>query len=358
MLVKYWKFFKWFLFVPLILFVFFFNFKKVSAYVYKDSVYSSYTVTGQQNATLSNGAYNDIKYDLNNYQFNLDYDLLAFKFGNYKITTYDGISMVGTVGINQYNCSYAQTGSYYYCSIDNSHNGYLTTPDGYLVSNNGLNQGTLYMSANLHYLIDNVDYYVPCSLDTGIDYIWYCPFNKSYGQPKSFDFQIRNGGFESLTYNISLNGFKYYYNYDITEITIEQQQTNTNLQYIYQYQQDDSTTGATTQVSGDFTQLAQDFNTQLSGVNDLTQLVLLPISLFMDLSTDNCQPLHLQIPYVNMSVDLPCMKAVFNQYFNGLYSIFTTIMSAVICYWVAIKTGALVKEIVDCDNDRIEVVDL
>lgn len=348
MLVKYWKNFKWFLFIPLIAFVFVFKISNVNAYVYKDSVYGEYTISGDSTqGTVTNGNSKVIKWAYNNPNFNMNYDFLVMKFGTFSfVKNFDSgnYCIQWSPGTSNNTCP---GGGCYTCT---SH--YGSEGQGYG------EEGTLVLDAQIHYSVNNHDIPVPCILDTGIDNVFYCPLMADKGQPTWFQFEIKNGGYNSINYKVGLNGYKYYYNDPLTEINIQQTQTNTNLQYIYQYQQNDSVSGSTTQATSDFSDLAQSFNSELAGVNDLSQLVLLPISLFMDLSTDNCQPLHLVVPFVNTSVDLPCMKTIFNSYFYGFYTIFTTIMSAIICYWVAIKTGSLIKDIVDCDNDRIEVIEL
>lgn len=181
----------------------------------------------------------------------------------------------------------------------------------------------------------------------------------------SIEINIRQKGYTTFGFKIDFYARQYFYNEDSTEIinaltgvSIAQQQTTTIIQQQTTIMQDSSTTQSTTQATNTFTIMSNEITQQLSGLDDLTQVVLAPISLFVELATDTCSPLVLSVPFVNYQATLPCMKPVFNQYFSGLYTVFTTAISAIITYWVSVKTLSLIKDILDCDNDRIEVIDL
>lgn len=336
------------LFFVLFFIIFCFTFKiyNASALVYKESFDINHTIqSGNQSGTLTDGNSNTITYNLVNFTQDDDYDYIVFKFGTYSMSYQE---QMGT-----------------YCTKWNS------TSNGYecasFIGSNGVSigyTGSIYTTAALYY--PNGNYYSPCSMNSDLnnDYFWVCSLVEGHGSPTQFNFAIRNNGNRALYYNVNLNVVKYYYNNDNTELILNQSITNTNLQHIYTQQQQQnqyitqSENGSTTDYQNGVSSLTQSINSQIQSVNDLTQIVLMPVTLFMNLSTDTCTPLHLQVPFVNYSFDLPCMKAIYTQYFGGFYAIFASVLSAITCYWISIRSASLIKDILDCDNDRIEVVDL
>lgn len=200
-----------------------------------------------------------------------------------------------------------------------------------------------------------------CFFSSDIDNVILCPTARKINR---IGFHIGTS-YSRLEYRIELNNSYTYYNMGSTEIVnalngvaLNQTNTTTMIQQQTTYIQNDSTTQSTTQATNSFTIMSNEITQQLSGLDDLTQVVLAPISLFVELATDTCSPIVLTVPFVNYQATLPCMKPIFNQYFSGLYTVFTTAISAIITYWVSVKTLSLIKDILDCDNDRIEVIDL
>ena len=358
MQVKLKKYFKYFLFIPLLVFCFAFKISKVNALVYKgiqSSNFTQNTYSGSLNnqevgfaLTFNNDIVND-----NNY------DIVGIKFLQLNFGIDNGFSLDNPGYYNN-------NGGYSFRCNSSSSNGYFCVDgDLYQIPPSSVRQNLLgdYIDYNVSFRAHSTNTNgksIPCYFSNEMENVLLCPIENNIHK---ISFYISSK--TKVYYSFTLDNSKYWLNYESSEMTIQQTQTNTNLQYIYQqqtqtqqYMQNDSVNGSATAFQSGIADLTNSFNSQLAGVNDLTQIVLLPISLFMDLSTDNCIPLHLQIPYVNMSVDLPCMKTIYTQYFGAFFTIFGSIMAGVYCYWVAIKTGSLIKDIVDCDNDRIEVVDL
>lgn len=355
MQVKLWKDYKILFLIIFGFFCFFININTANALVYKDSVYAPSTVTsGNTSGTLNFNARNEVKYNLEGYTFSNQYDYLVFKFGTYRVESFDQMG--------SWCMAWLPSGNGYVCGSYNSENG----------KSYGANSDYVYVSVNLQYNVNGTAaLYSPCSLHTELnnENYWVCSLSKNYASPSYFNFEIKNSQHERVYYNLSLNGTKFYYNNDSTEmlnaINNISTTTNQNIQVIQQqntqqqqYLENNDTTGTQQQVSTDIASTSSELSTASNSVNDLTNIIMAPLTLFMDLSTSSCAPIHLVVPFVNTSFDLPCMSTIYNAYFSTFLTIFATVISSITCYWISIKTIKLIKELLDCDNDRIEVLDL
>jgi hypothetical protein len=77
------------------------------------------------------------------------------------------------------------------------------------------------------------------------------------------------------------------------------------------------------------------------------------------ISNETCQPIQMTLPFLNGNISYPCLTtSVYQPHFPALLTIWQTIMTALVAYWIGIKLFATVKNVNSPDNDRIEVVDL
>lgn len=162
-----------------------------------------------------------------------------------------------------------------------------------------------------------------------------------------------------------------FFNFDSTDIIdyfdsnggmaqIINQQTITN-----QYIQDNTTTGSQTQATNSLNTLSGQFNDVLNGWggqwSDLTHVVLEPINVILyafDGST-TCQPITLNVPFMqNKQIVLPCMGSIYSTYFSTFITLFVMIMSGLYGYRTIMYIIRTIKEVIDADNDKIEVIDL
>lgn len=90
----------------------------------------------------------------------------------------------------------------------------------------------------------------------------------------------------------------------------------------------------------------------------LTSIITSPLNLINSLTSKTCTPLILQIPYVNMTMQLPCMSTIYNEHFSTFITIYQTITFGITSYWVCVRIFALVKDFKNPDHDEIEVMDL
>lgn len=131
---------------------------------------------------------------------------------------------------------------------------------------------------------------------------------------------------------------------DINELNQTQKETNNILK-------DDDVTDSTNQ-AGDF------FNGFTTDTHGLTAIITAPLSLIERITSSSCSPLVLPLPYVDKDLTLPCMGAIYSNYFGSFLSIYQLITFGIVAYWVCVRIFNLVKDFKNPDHDEIEVLDL
>lgn len=132
-----------------------------------------------------------------------------------------------------------------------------------------------------------------------------------------------------------------------------QQDTNDIAKDTNDYLKDDDTTGATNEASDFFSGF--DDNT-----HGLTAIITTPLNLIGSITSSQCSPLGLQVPFLesNNTLRLPCLSSIYNEYFGSALSIYQTVTFGLISYWVCVNVLNMVKGFKDPDKDQIEVMDL
>lgn len=353
MLMRLWKDYKKLLIIiHIICFIFLFKINSVSAYVYKSDKWSpagNETFTG----TLSNGNSNNYNKTFQNAIAinNSTPDIIVFKYGIFDLQLREEI--YGAYCLSWLPNSVNENSSAYEC--------------GSYIGNEGHSfdlSGKVLITAALFY-DNNSNSKSTCIFSSELQDMIICPIDHNKGSITSYEFNIRNGGYNSITYNIVINGLKYYYNYDSSEIVNGllgvQQAQNTTATYIQNFNNyvsntdtTSSQTNSTTALSG----LAQDFNTNLGEMNQLTQFVFLPINFIISMLDSTCQPLIWDIPFVNTRVVVPCLSTIYNGYFASFMGVFGIVMTSLLTYRSCIKLFGAIKGLLDAEDDKIEVVDL
>lgn len=111
------------------------------------------------------------------------------------------------------------------------------------------------------------------------------------------------------------------------------------------------------------TQEAQDsaggfFNDFTTDTHGLTAIITAPLTLISSITSKSCSPLVLPLPFVDKDLTLPCMGAIYSQYFGSFLSIYQLITFGIVAYWVCVRIFNLVKDFKNPDHDEIEVLDL
>jgi len=98
------------------------------------------------------------------------------------------------------------------------------------------------------------------------------------------------------------------------------------------------------------------FNTDTFG---LTSIITAPLNLITSITSSTCSPVGLPVPFVdNMTLELPCLRGIYEQHFGSLLNIYQIITFGIVAYWVCVRIFALVKDFKNPEHDEIEVMDL
>lgn len=175
---------------------------------------------------------------------------------------------------------------------------------------------------------------------------------------------LSNSSGNSIT---SSNSFRWNYTYlsqikstiDIGPIINNQTQNtqdiinnnNENTDKIIDNLSESDSSGATSEASEFFS----GFTTDTFG---LTSIITAPLNLIGSITSSTCTPLGLPLPFVNKTLDLPCMSSIYSQYFGSFFTLYQTITFGIIAYWVCVRIFNLVKDFKNPDHDEIEVLDL
>lgn len=89
----------------------------------------------------------------------------------------------------------------------------------------------------------------------------------------------------------------------------------------------------------------------------LADVIIMPLQYIESMTDSTCTPLTFQLPFTHNQVTIPCMSSIYNQ-FPSFYSLWQTITTGLIGYWVSINLFAMFKRFKDPMNDRVEVMDL
>ena len=128
-------------------------------------------------------------------------------------------------------------------------------------------------------------------------------------------------------------------------------ETNDKLDDLNESITDSDISGASDSAGGFFT----DFENDDYGLSDI---VTLPLTFIQGLANASCSDLELPLPFVDEDVLLPCMSAIYEDYFGPFLTIYQIITFGIVGYWVCVNTLRLVNNFKNPDNDEVEVMDL
>lgn len=315
-----------------------FNINKCNAYalVLKQTLWAPAQSEGFS-GTLSNGTN-----FVNSTNFNTpisvnsvkEYDVLVFKFGNETLQQNDNFSFSGTIGSNggTYCKSYTQRGSSYICeieyNIDNNQSTYISM---------STNSGIIYIQAALFYDNDS-GIKSTCYMTDDLKDMIVCPiYKKDVSNITGYEINIRNGGFDTLYYNISINGLKYLWNYESTEIVnglssvqYEQQNTTQAIEDLTDNINDSNISGANSSTNNALSSINNNVSTTLDSTINANTLNTLLTSFVNQLSNSTCSPIILPIPFTTENITLPCLGTEFSQKIPVIWSLYELIITGVI----------------------------
>lgn len=89
----------------------------------------------------------------------------------------------------------------------------------------------------------------------------------------------------------------------------------------------------------------------------ITGILTAPLNTIASLTGSSCSPITLTIPFVNKQMQLPCMTTIYSR-FGNFFTAYQIITFGIIGYWIIVKTFKIIKDMVNPDDDKVEVLDL
>lgn len=297
-----------------------FNINKCNAFalVYKTSIYGSVSggnLLGQLSSG-SNRVHNITFSDPIPSNVVNGFDILVIKFGNFSLTTGNGTSVSSS---SSFTCNYYQTSS----------TGDIACSSGGLTTYDNSTSGNIYIQSAIFYDND-LGVKDSCYFSSELQDMIICPMSRKNSNITGMEINIRNGGFGNLTYNITVNGLKYLYNNDSTEIVnglggIQQQQQQTNDTLT-----DSNISGANTDTNNALSGINNSVSNTLDSSINANTLNTLLTGFVNQLSNSTCTPITLPIPFTTENIVLPCLGTEFSQRIPVIWSLYELIITGVI----------------------------
>lgn len=95
-----------------------------------------------------------------------------------------------------------------------------------------------------------------------------------------------------------------------------------------------------------------------NNTNGLTAIISAPIVAVQSLTSRTCSPIVLPIPFVNRDITLPCYYQIYQNNLGSLFTLYQTVITGVISYYVIVGILNTVKDIKNPKKDQIEVLHL
>lgn len=140
-------------------------------------------------------------------------------------------------------------------------------------------------------------------------------------------------------------------NNKLTQQNTTAQQISNNTNEIKNDIKSDNTSGAEGSADDLKNNSAFQDNTGLSGV------ISMPLT-FVNSLTNTCQPINLNIPYMDVDVTIPCMQSVITDKMPLLANLIKIIVNGFIVYRILLDIFQIVRNAKNPEDDRIEVLDL
>ena len=97
------------------------------------------------------------------------------------------------------------------------------------------------------------------------------------------------------------------------------------------------------------------FNNDMHG---LSSIITIPLASIQSLTSSQCTPIILPIPFTDKNLTLPCMTTIYQEHIPTLLTFVQTCWYGILSYAILLDIFRIVKGFKDPDSDKIEVLDL
>lgn len=133
--------------------------------------------------------------------------------------------------------------------------------------------------------------------------------------------------------------------------TEEQEETNNKLDDL----NDNITSSDISSANDSANDLVNSFEDNEYGLSDI---ITIPLATIESITSNSCNSLVLPLPFVDKNITLPCMNSIYSDTFGLFFTMYQTITTGIIGYYVCVNVYRLVKGFKDPTDDKIEVMEL
>lgn len=230
------------------------------------------------------------------------------------------------------------------------------------ITSNGCESWSSKQYGNIEFTLWAGVYAVPCTIhwndyDSNVNdllqFTATCPFYENFSRFYYKIYVARNG---LSTFKFGLNKNFILVNDTgqgtINAIDQQTQQQQQNHEETQSYLEDSNTT----QAESEATDFFEDF--EAPDIGGLGAIITAPLNTIRSLLNSSCSNLVLPLPFVNKNLTLPCMNTIYTEHFGAFFTIYQTIILAVIAYRCIRSIFFDIHGFTNPNDDRIEVMDL
>lgn len=211
----------------------------------------------------------------------------------------------------------------------------------------------------MYFEVGGANYWVTCNVDNTTNTIQ-CPIKSD--MTKVNNLRISSYVYYSSTsyeYTLNIGKNVSIYSDGVQDIINSQNQSTNaiNNQTQQQQQQHEETMNSSTEdAENEAEGFFDDFDVPDTG--GLSAIITAPLNTINSLLTNSCSNLVLPLPFVNEDLTLPCLYSIYNQYFGAFFTLYQTIILAIVSYRCIRSIYFDITGFMNPDDDRIEVMDL
>ena len=90
----------------------------------------------------------------------------------------------------------------------------------------------------------------------------------------------------------------------------------------------------------------------------VTGVLTAPLNAINSILSNTCSDLVFTLPFVNKQITLPCLTPIYQTHASGLLSLYQTVITGIVSYWICLNIFKIIKGFSDPQEDRIEVLEL
>lgn len=340
-----------------------FNINKCNAYamVKKDTIGTQPSWSQRsKNGSVNSGSWTAVSFPLSsNLTLNTNFDYIGIQLNNSEYVYNSQLTLNGTLS-NAYCDTYGYYDKYYVCPGGDCGNTvtykqisckHITTQSGNGLSGTINNQGDVYH----YYVLMNAtnDKLYPCFFSSEMEEVVFCP-TKNDNQPitmTGITFYLSNKASSTLSYYLTLDDIKTYYNENSTEVTNALKDINTSQVQTNTIISNTDTSSSSTSANSGFNNMNSQLTQQVDSLASINTYNSIINNFFTQINNSTCSPISLPMPFVQgKNIVLPCIGTEINNNAPTLWTFWRFMCAGIIGFALWGNMIAFIKGVVDPYN--------